>query len=118
MTAPHIVPLLDRLDSAGNVLIAGCGGGFDVYAGMPIAAYLASSGRSVIYANLSFSNLEESGCEKVDPITGQSTPGRGTCRIFRKDGSQNGSPAVSWRLQFTPLPDPACAPSATPTRRS
>src|SRR5882724_13673951 len=69
MTAPHIVPLLDRLDSAGNVLIAGCGGGFDVYAGMPIAAYLASSGRSVIYANLSFSNLEESGCEKVDPIT-------------------------------------------------
>jgi len=50
-------PLLTRLLSADRILIAGAGGGFDVYAGLPIALALRSAGKDVHLANLSFSHL-------------------------------------------------------------
>src|SRR5688500_16938675 len=56
-----MIPFLQRLDAARHVLIAGIGGGFDVYAGIPIATYLWAKGRSVVFANLSFSNLWDCG---------------------------------------------------------
>lgn len=64
-----MIPFLQRLDSARHVLIAGVGGGFDVYAGVPIATYLLERGCSVVFANLSFSNLWDCGGERVDPNT-------------------------------------------------
>lgn len=70
-----MVPFLDRLDGATNVLLAGCGGGFDVYCGMPLATRLLTRGASVALANLSFSNLWDSGAEKLDPSTWQITTG-------------------------------------------
>ncbi len=61
------VPALDRLDAAANVLILGCGGGFDVYCGVPIAMRLAEQGKGVVLANLSFTALTMSGAERVLP---------------------------------------------------
>lgn len=47
-----MIPFLHRLNSARHVLIAECGSGFDVYAGVPIATYLSGRGCSVVFANL------------------------------------------------------------------
>jgi hypothetical protein len=69
-----VTPFLERLNSAHNVLIAGCGGGFDVYAGIPIATYLRRRGCPVVFANLSFTNLWDCGGERVDPITWRIDP--------------------------------------------
>jgi len=51
-------PLFAALAPARSVLIAGAGGGFDVYAGLPLALSLWRSGVQVHLANLSFSQLE------------------------------------------------------------
>jgi hypothetical protein len=50
-------PLFTRLRPARRVLIAGAGGGFDVYAGLPLAFALRAQGKEVHFANLAFSNL-------------------------------------------------------------
>ncbi|MFF4322966.1 DUF1152 domain-containing protein [Streptomyces sp. NPDC001568] len=57
MTALHANPLFARLDRAERVLVAGAGGGFDIYAGLPIALSLMHQGKDVHLANLSFSSL-------------------------------------------------------------
>ncbi|WP_405013658.1 DUF1152 domain-containing protein [Kitasatospora sp. NBC_01539] len=49
--------LLTRLKAAERILIAGAGGGFDIYAGLPIALALRAAGKEVHLANLSFSHL-------------------------------------------------------------
>lgn len=51
------VPAADLLDRAQSVLIAGAGGGFDVFAGIPLFASLVDSGKRVALANLSFTYL-------------------------------------------------------------
>jgi hypothetical protein len=51
-------PLFAALAPASSVLIAGAGGGFDVYAGLPLALALWHNGAQVHLANLSFSQLE------------------------------------------------------------
>ncbi|WP_199856686.1 DUF1152 domain-containing protein [Nocardia suismassiliense] len=50
-------PLFTRLRKASRVLIAGAGGGFDVYGGLPLAVALEGLGKEVFLANLSFSDL-------------------------------------------------------------
>lgn len=42
-------PLFARLHSARNVLIAGAGGGFDVFAGLPLGVALRGLGKRVHY---------------------------------------------------------------------
>ena len=64
-----MIPFLQRLNAAHQVLIAGVGGGFDVYAGVPIACYLLNRGCSVVFSNLSFSNLSDCHGDRVDPNT-------------------------------------------------
>src|SRR4051794_15578352 len=51
-------PLFAALAPARRVLIAGAGGGFDIYAGLPLAIALWSAGKDVHLANLSFAQLE------------------------------------------------------------
>jgi len=70
------VPLVNVLESSQNVLVAGAGGGFDVYAGLPLFATLTAAGRKVSLANLSFSYLGGTnaaplaqGLWRVDPTT-------------------------------------------------
>jgi len=60
-----MVPFFSRLEKSTKILVAGCGGGFDVFAGVPIAQYLAAMGKSVVFANFSFSNLWLCGGERV-----------------------------------------------------
>ncbi|MFD6464345.1 hypothetical protein ACFWET_00800, partial [Streptomyces goshikiensis] len=50
-------PFLTRLRDARRVLVAGAGGGFDVYAGLPLALALRAAGKEVHLAGLSFSDL-------------------------------------------------------------
>jgi len=52
-------PVFDRLDDANCVLIAGAGGGFDVFAGLPMYFHLEQAGKKVYLANLSFTHLAE-----------------------------------------------------------
>ncbi len=53
-----VPPLFAALRPARSVLIAGAGGGFDVYAGLPLALALWRGGVQVHLASLSFSQLE------------------------------------------------------------
>ncbi|MEU8332804.1 DUF1152 domain-containing protein [Micromonospora sp. NPDC048839] len=53
-----VPPLVAALAPARSILIAGAGGGFDVYAGLPLAFALWRAGAQVHLANLSFSELE------------------------------------------------------------
>jgi hypothetical protein len=62
-----MIPFLDHLQRAGRVLIAGCGGGFDVYSGVPLALRLYEAGKGVVLANLAFTNLMESGSARLAP---------------------------------------------------
>jgi hypothetical protein len=60
------LPFFAALKDARNVLIAGCGGGFDVYSGLPLHACLTAAGKTVHLANLSFARLHESGCNTIE----------------------------------------------------
>jgi len=50
-------PFLEELEPAQNVLIAGIGGGFDVFSGLPLYFGLKEAGKRAHLANLSFSRL-------------------------------------------------------------
>lgn len=51
------VPLFERLDGHTRVLLAGAGGGFDIFCGLPLYFALRRRGCEVHLANLSFSRL-------------------------------------------------------------
>jgi hypothetical protein len=63
-----MIPFLERLNCVNNVLIAGCGGGFDVFTGVPLAQHLMAQGKQVVFASLSFTNLWLCGGERVGEI--------------------------------------------------
>lgn len=74
----------------------GCGGGFDVYTGLPLAVQLQERGCSITFANLSFTFLNESGAPQLDEITWQVDanakdlpyfPERWLCEYLLKQGS-------------------------------
>jgi len=52
------LPELGGIDRANSVLIAGAGGGFDVFCGLPIYFAMRDRGQSVHLANFSFTHLE------------------------------------------------------------
>ncbi|WP_342377603.1 hypothetical protein NVS55_39885 [Myxococcus stipitatus] len=52
-------PLMERLAPARHVLIAGGGGGFDVFSGLPLYFRLHELGKTVTLANLSFTQLSQ-----------------------------------------------------------
>ncbi|MEM6527121.1 MAG: DUF1152 domain-containing protein [Chloroflexota bacterium] len=56
MQIPLNLPILPQLASSQNILIAGAGGGFDVYVGLPIYYQLQQMGKTVHLANYSFSD--------------------------------------------------------------
>ena len=72
--------LFARLTGARSVLIAGCGGGFDVFCGLPLYFALAAEGKRVHLANLSFTRLRAATgrwltpvCLRIDADTGWMT---------------------------------------------
>jgi hypothetical protein len=60
------LPFFSALRDAQSILIAGCGGGFDVYSGLPLYMHLTGQGKTVRLANLSFTRLQESGPAVMD----------------------------------------------------
>ena len=52
------LPILNKLKSCKNLLIAGMGGGFDIFCGLPIYFELKKHGINVHLANFSFSDIE------------------------------------------------------------
>src|SRR3569832_2126251 len=52
------IPVLDTLSACKNLLIAGMGGGFDIFCGLPIYYDLKKRGQNVHLANFIFSDLE------------------------------------------------------------
>ncbi len=51
------LPFFAELENARNILIAGAGGGFDIFSGLPLYFGLQAAGKQVHLANLSFSFL-------------------------------------------------------------
>ena len=45
-------PWLEALEGARTVLVAGAGGGFDLYSGLPLALWLEAQGKSAIRLRL------------------------------------------------------------------
>jgi len=51
------LPFFDTLADAKTILLAGAGGGFDIYSGIPLYFALRAAGKTVHLANLSFSTI-------------------------------------------------------------
>src|SRR5690242_10237970 len=60
------IPFLSQLEQANTVLFAGAGGGFDIFAGLPLYFWLRSVGKTVHLANLSFTEIGF--CEGDRPV--------------------------------------------------
>ncbi len=61
------LPLFTELEQSETILLAGAGGGFDIFCGLPLYFSLKSQGKTVYLANLSFSFLPPSQQEKLSP---------------------------------------------------
>lgn len=59
------IPLFDELKNSQNILLAGAGGGFDIFSGVPLFLALQAQGKNVHLANLSFSPLGETRATKI-----------------------------------------------------
>ena len=55
------LPSWEALEDRQNILIAGAGGGFDVFSGLPIYFTLKDTGKTAHLANLSFSDFDLTG---------------------------------------------------------
>lgn len=53
------IELLDTIRTKNNILIAGVGGGFDVYGGIPLYYTLQKLGKNIVFANYSFTDVNE-----------------------------------------------------------
>lgn len=62
------LPFFDELEKSERVLIAGAGGGFDFFCGLPLYAALKAAGKTVHLANLSFSDIASAHARHVSPI--------------------------------------------------
>ena len=51
------LPIFDHVSNSKSILIAGMGGGFDIYCGLPIYFELKDRGHNVHLANYSFTDL-------------------------------------------------------------
>jgi hypothetical protein len=67
-------PLIARLMAHERILVAGAGGGFDVYAGLPLYVALRAAGREVFLANLTFTYLGETDARYLAPHLAVATP--------------------------------------------
>ena len=61
------LPLQLELAQADTVLLAGCGGGFDVFSGLPLYFALSDAGKTVHLANLTFSNIPPDAGRRLGP---------------------------------------------------
>ena len=62
------LPFFRRLESSERILLAGAGGGFDIFSGLPLYFALQSAGKEVHLANLSFSSLSATNAERLSSV--------------------------------------------------
>ncbi len=55
----NTLPFFDQIKEGQTILLAGAGGGFDIYAGIPIYFALKNMGKKVVIANYSFTWLSD-----------------------------------------------------------
>lgn len=67
-------PFITKLEQAERILIAGAGGGFDVFCGLPLYFALQAQGKAVHLANFSFTNLEAFEGNWITPSIMKVTP--------------------------------------------
>ena len=67
-------PFINKLNQAKRILIAGAGGGFDVFCGFPLYFALQAEGKAVYLANFSFTNLNDFEGEWITPSMMKVTP--------------------------------------------
>ncbi len=63
------LPFYEELKKSNNVLLAGAGGGFDIFSGLPLYFGLRAEGKQVYLANLSFSFLPPAQITKQDRLS-------------------------------------------------
>ncbi len=68
------LPLFDELQNARTILLAGAGGGYDIFCGLPLFHALRSMGKTVHLANLSFSPLSSANQKWYPPHFLEVTP--------------------------------------------
>jgi hypothetical protein len=61
------LPLFNELNQSETILLAGAGGGFDIFCGLPLYFALKNLGKTVHLANLSFSYLPDGGEPRLSP---------------------------------------------------
>jgi hypothetical protein len=78
MNKTFLDKILEQTQEGSTVLLAGCGGGFDVYSGVPLLSFLRAHGRKVVLANLTFrSDFRHGSCHKMVENTLWRVEGRG-----------------------------------------
>jgi hypothetical protein len=92
------LPFFRELEPARRVLVAGAGGGFDVFTGLPLYFALREQGKSVFLANLTFTELYGASGQLLSPAvlevtadSGGSTryfPERDLAAWFRAQGEE------------------------------
>lgn len=93
------LPFATELDQAESILVAGAGGGFDIFSGLPLYFGLRAAGKKVYLGNLSFSHLEGATGRRLAPAvlevtadavsaTGSYFPELYLCRWFRSQGEE------------------------------
>lgn len=75
-------PLLARLEGRRGVLVAGAGGGFDVFSGLPLYLHLRSRGIAAHLASLSFAELASAQGRWLTPHLLEVTPDSGGAPYF------------------------------------
>lgn len=76
------IPLIDELDKAQTILIAGAGGGFDVFCGLPLYFWLKKAGKAVHLANLSSGALGFCDAENPTPALWRVTAQTAATKYF------------------------------------
>src|SRR5215471_15515606 len=92
------LPFFTELEEARTVLVAGAGGGFDIFSGLPLYFGLRAAGKQAHLANLSFSHLEAATGRQLAPaalevtadsrVTAGYFPEYHLCRWFRSRGEE------------------------------
>lgn len=60
------LPFFERLASSETIVLAGAGGGYDIFCGLPLYHWLLAQGKTVHLVNLAFSNLQR--CQGEFPV--------------------------------------------------
>lgn len=61
------LPFFNEIETAQNILIAGAGGGYDIFSGLPLYFGLQAAGKQIHLANLSFSVLPPERAARLAP---------------------------------------------------